>query len=247
MAVWFRGAGQALQYRKLEIDLAPWLRLTLATLLAVARLQIAAGAQEASATDAAISLAKLASEADVVVLAQARDTDYVFRRGFPVEGSAFLRVLVAYKTEQPLDIVEVYEQGLNEHECYFPKPTVFEEGRRYLLFLKKDKDKPERFLGLKFGCALDVLVDRDNHYVLRLPVTGIQLSDPLSRLEKRFEFADAYAVEDDQSLPPHRRDELLAAGYLKPEDDHFVYARGGPLSEVRKLMGLNAVSTVRRN
>jgi hypothetical protein len=202
------------------------------------------GGQEAPVPDQGISLAELASRADVVVLAQARDTDYAYRREFPVEGSAFLRVLIAYKADRPLNIIEVYEQGLHAHECYFPNPTVVEEGRRYLLFLQQDKTKPERYRGLAQGCALEVLVDRNNRYVVRLPIAGIKLTDPLPQLGKKFEFADAYAVENDASMPPQERDALLAAGWIEPRGNRYIYTHGVELSTVRKLMAGNTATTV---
>jgi len=40
---------------------------------------------------APISLSELALKADLVALAQVRDTDYVYARSFPNEGSAFLK------------------------------------------------------------------------------------------------------------------------------------------------------------
>ena len=89
-------------------------------------------------TTSPVSLAELAQKADAIMLAQVRDTDYFYRHEYPVNGSAYLKVLIPYKLDQPADIIEIHEQGLHENECYFPNPTVFEEGRRYLLFLKKD-------------------------------------------------------------------------------------------------------------
>jgi hypothetical protein len=80
----------------------------------------------------AIGLADLAAKADVIVLAQVKDTDYFYRHEYPVNGSAYLKVLIPYKTDKAMDIMEVYESGLHENECYFPNPSVFEEGRRYL-------------------------------------------------------------------------------------------------------------------
>ena len=108
------------------------------------------------------SLAELAQQAEFVALAQVRDTDYLRRRDIPVSGSAYLKVLIPYKGDASTDLVEVYEKGLHEHECYFPNPTLFEEGRRYLLFLRRDPENPERYRGLPAGCAVDVLVDEDN-------------------------------------------------------------------------------------
>jgi hypothetical protein len=187
-----------------------------------------------------ISLSELAARADAVVLAQARDADYVYRRDFPVRGSAYLRVLIAYKLEAGVAVLEVYEEGLHGNECYFPNPTVFEEGRRYLLFLMNDPEKDGRYRGLAQGCALDVLVDRSNHYAVRIPVTGVALSDPLQDLSEPMEFADAYAHETEESLSPAERDAWLAAGWLEASGDGFVYTRGVDLTRVRKLMGPEA-------
>ncbi len=200
-------------------------------------------AEEESDVVAAISLAELAASADTIVLAQVRDTDYLYRRDFPVEGSAFLKVLIPYKLDQNPDIIEVFEQGMHSNECYFQNPTVFEEGRRYLLFLRRDTEKPERFRGLAQGCALDVLVDRDNRYVLRLPITGIDLSDSLAELGSTYDFTDAYAVENDETLKPAQREELLSGGWIRAEEESYIYTSGIELSVIRRLMGPDGVSS----
>jgi hypothetical protein len=197
----------------------------------------AAAGENSSAGPGAISLADLAARADLIALAQVRDTDYIYRREFPVEGSAFLQVLIAYKSGQRGDIIEVHEKGLHEHECYFPDPGVSDEGRRYLLFLQSDTAHPERYSGLSQGCALDVLVDKSYRYVLRLPANGINVADTLDDVAREYEFADPYAIEDDESLPPIQRENLLAAGLLTPRGNRYIYTRGVALSEVRKLMG----------
>lgn len=206
---------------------------------------LAAEPEESSApateTSSAISLEQLATAADVVALVQMRDGDYRYQRDFPVSGSAYLKVLIPYKVDQPLDLIDVYEKGLHANECYFPNPTVFEEGRRYLVFLRRDPDDPERYRGLPQGCALDVLVTQDNRYALRLPVTGIELSDPLAEMAQDMEFADPYAHETDETLDSLSRDQWLAAGLLRrektTEGDELVYTRGISLGEVRALFG----------
>jgi hypothetical protein len=222
------------------------------------------------------SLVELARKADFVGLAQVRDTDYLRRREIPVSGSAYLRVLIPYQTAtnpaaspRPDDarpeageaLVEVYEKGLHESECYFPDPGVFEEGRRYLVFLRSDPDDAARYRGLAEGCAIEVLVDSDNGYVVRMPVTGIRLTAAqtalLERLARPMQFSDPYAVVDDEDLPPARRDAMEAAGQIAPRaaDDHapepadplslppspprqWMYTQGVPLSEFRELLQL---------
>jgi hypothetical protein len=204
-----------------------------------------------------VSLADLGAKAEVIVLAQVKDTDYFYRRGYPVSGSAYLKILIPYKIDKTMEIIEVHEQGLRENECYFPTPTVFEEGRRYLLFLKRDPDKPERYRGLAEGCALDVLVKSDNHYALRYPVSGIDLADPLEDLAVEMQFGDSYAIEDEDSLTSTERNILLDAGWIVPIEEskkktvpgvlgapqtepagpQWIYTRGIDLVTIRKMLG----------
>jgi hypothetical protein len=193
---------------------------------------------ESPAPPMGISLAALAAKAELIALAQVRDTDYFYRREFPVSGSAFLKVLFAYKGDQTREIIEVYEKGLHENECYFQNPSVQEEGRRFLLFLRKDDEKEDRFRGLAEGCALDVLVDKDNQYILRLPATGIQVTDDLEKLAQAFEFSDAYSRENEESLSSKERDRLLQAGLMERRAEQYVYTRGVKLSDIRPLMSL---------
>lgn len=190
------------------------------------------------------SLAELARRADVIVLAQVRDTDYRRQREIPVSGSAYLRVLIRYKGEPGAEIVEIYEKGLHEHECYFPNPTVFEEGRRYLLFLRRDPEHPQRFRGLAEGCAVDVLVDGENRYAVRLPVTGLSFSDRLEEKAQFMQFSDPYAIVDDAALPPALRDAMQAAGQIvpygeEPSSTRWRYTRGVDLTAFRALLQLD--------
>ncbi len=117
---------------------------------------------------APVSLSELAEKADLVAVAQVKDTDYVYTRSFPSEGSAYLKILIAYKLKPETgEIIEVYEKGLHPNECYFENPTVFEEGRRYLVFFRLDPEDPGIYRGLAQGCALEILVTEDNRYALK--------------------------------------------------------------------------------
>lgn len=195
----------------------------------------------AEEAQSSVSLAELAASADVIAVVQMRDGDYRYQRDFPISGSAYLKVLIPYKVDQPLDLIEVYESGLHENECYFPNPTVFEEGRRYLVFLRRDPDEPERYRGLPQGCAMDVLVTENNNYAVRVPVTGISLNDPLEEYSIPIDFADPYARESDETLDSTSRDQWLEEGLLRRErtttGDELVYTRGVKLSDVRSLLG----------
>jgi hypothetical protein len=206
-------------------------------------------------------LAELAAAADLIALAQVRDTDYLRRREIPVSGSAYLKVLIPYKLDAPVDILEVYEKGLRDNECYFPNPTVFEEGRRYLLFLRRDPEDGSRYRGMPQGCALEVLVARDNRYALRYPLSGIQISDPPGGLARALEFRDPYAVVADEMLPPALREQMLQAGQIVPysasdaagsdpslppsgdrPERRWLYTQGIPFSELREILNLDQVT-----
>lgn len=185
------------------------------------------------------TLAELASRADLVALVQVRDTDYVYTRGFPTGGTAYLGVLIAWKLTRPAgNIVAVYEEGLHPNECYFDNPTVFEEGRRYLVFLRDNPEVEGQYLGLGAGCSLDVLVTADNRYALRYPPAGIDVADDLSSLARPVTFADAYAVVGDDDLPVPERNALLAGGHLEELDaGRYRYTHGVELGALRPLLG----------
>ncbi len=186
---------------------------------------------------APVSLSELAQQADLVAVAQVKDTDYVYVHSFPNEGSAYLKVLITYKQNYPVEgIVEVYEKGLRPNECYFENPTVFEDGRRFLVFFRQDPEDPKIYRGLKEGCALELLVTQDNRYALKYPVTGIKLTDKLSDLAQKYDYHDYYAVLPDGSLDPQKRDKLLAGGFIVPYQDGYKYTYGVDLSAARSLI-----------
>lgn len=196
-----------------------------------------------AAAVAPLGLPELAGRADLVALVQVADTDYEYVRDFPAGGTAFLKVLIPYKVSRPLeDLLEVYEEGLRDYECYFPNPTVFEEGRRYLVFLKFSKDVKEQYNGLEQGCALEALVTADNSYALKFPLSGLALSEDYSAHAQPLEFADAYAVVEEDALTPDLRKSLLAAGHLEEHAAGYRYTRGIPLSTARQLLGPDALT-----
>lgn len=184
-----------------------------------------------------VSLSELAAKADLVAVAQVKDADYFYTRAFPSEGSAFLKVLIAYKTSKPdEEIIEVYEQGLHPNECYFENPTVLEEGRRYLVFFRFDPADPKIYRGLAEGCALEILVDKNNRYALRYPIEGFRLTDKLDELAVKYDFRDNYALVSEESLSPGKRDDLLASGLIIPYQGKFKYTHGIDLTTARSLI-----------
>ena len=189
-----------------------------------------------------VSLSELAAKADLVAIAQVKDTDYVYTRSFPSEGSAFLKILIAYKQNRPgEEIIEVHEKGLHPNECYFENPTVFEEGRRYLVFFRLDPKDPENYRGLSEGCALEILVTENNRYALRYPLEGFHLTDKLDELAVKHDFRDNYALVSEESLSPSKRDDLLARGLIIPYQGQFKYTHGIDLTAARKLMTTEAL------
>lgn len=172
------------------------------------------------------SLEQLAMAADLVALVQVADTDYAFTRGFPSGGTAFLKVLIPYKVTRPLEeFLEVYEEGLHEFECYFPTVDVDEVGRRFLVFLTFSTDVEEQYNGLPQGCALEVLVTRENLYALRFPFQGMALNQDYSNWAAPTVFADENALILDENITPDLRNAWLEAGWLTreepPPDDGF--------------------------
>lgn len=189
-----------------------------------------------------VSLTELATKADLVAIAQVKDTDYVFTRSFPSEGSAYLKILIAYKVNRPgEEIIEVYEKGLHPYECYFENPTVFEEGRRYLVFFRNDPEDPEIYRGFPEGCALEIFVSKDNRYALKYPIKGLDLTDKLDKLATEYDFRDNYALVSEESLSPSERDDLLSRGLIVPYQDKFKYTHGVDLTTARKLITTEAL------
>ena len=190
------------------------------------------------------SLDELAQKADLVAVAQVRDTDYVYTRSFPSEGSAFLGILIVYKSAKSTgEIIQVNEKGLRPNECYFENPTVLEEGRRFLVFLRQDPEDPENYRGLQEGCALEILVTRENRYALKFPVEGISLANKLDKLVVKYDFRDNYALVSDEVISPPLRDDLLTSGLIIPYQGKFKYTHGIDLTEARKLIGTESLKS----
>ena len=222
-------------------------QLILSTLLAFSALTFASDKTspvDKSEQQPPASLSELATRADLVALVQVMDTDYVYTRSFPSEGSAFLKILIAYKASRPdQEIIEIYEKGLHSNECYFENPTVFEEGRRYLVFFRSDPQDPELYRGLAEGCALEIFVSKDNRYVLKYPIEGLELADRLNALAMEFDFNDYHALTSEESLAPAERDDLLERGLLVPYQDQFKYTHGIDLTVARKLINAEALKS----
>lgn len=228
-----------LQNTMLNLALKRWLWCCSALALAANGL-----AQETTEERPSPTLASLVSTADLVAVVQVLDTDYEYTREFPSGGTAFLRVLVPYKVSRPLeDIVEVYEEGLHQGECYFESPTVLEEGRRHLVFLRFSEDFEDQYTGLDAGCKLEVLVTNENRYALRYPLHGLPLADDVSALARELTYQDSYAVVAEADITPPDRIQLLDQGYLEPVgEQHFRYTHGVPLEDFRELLGPDALT-----
>jgi hypothetical protein len=213
-----------------------WLPIALLALIHAST----AAADKPDAT--AVSLSELAAQADLVAVVQVRDTDYIYTRSFPSEGSAYLKVLISYKMNLPgQDLIEVYDKGLHPNECYFEDPAHPDDGRRFLVFLRIDPGDPETYRGLKHGCALEILVREDAGYALRFPIDGITIADDLDSLAAPMTFRDEHALVGEESLLPTRRDELLSKGLLEPYQDQFKLTHGVDLTAARQLISAEAL------
>ena len=57
------------------------------------------------------------------------------------------------------------------------------------------------------------------------------------------EFADQYAVFEEDDMSPAERDRLLEAGWVEPAgEDSWRYTKGIDLTDVRRLLGPDAVT-----
>ncbi len=184
-----------------------------------------------------LSLSELAEKADLVAVVQVSDTDYVYTRSFPSEGSAFLNILIAYKPGKYAGkMIEVHEHGLHPHECYFENPEQLAGGRRYLVFLRLNPDDPGTYRGLAQGCSLEILVTAQSRYALKYPINSIALTDKLDKLINKYDYHDSHALETEDSLSPDVRKDLLARGLLEHYQGKFKYTYGIDLTRVRKLI-----------
>ncbi len=188
-------------------------------------------------------LAGLAARADLVAVIKVLDTDYEYTRDFPSGGTAFLKVLIPYKVTRPLeDIVEVYEEGLHAHECYFPDPSVLEEGRRFLVFLRLSDDVEDQYNGMEQGCALEIFVTTDNRYALGAPLLGLHLTRDYLEHAVPLEFSDAHALMSYEELASEQRTAWLDAGWLVKAGSHYRRTHGVELGVFRKLLEIDPLA-----
>ncbi|MFU8878426.1 MAG: hypothetical protein ACNA7E_09815, partial [Wenzhouxiangellaceae bacterium] len=186
-------------------------------------------------------LAQRAASSDAVVLAQLDRTDYEYRRDFPVGGRAWFRPLQTWKSDRPLrGLLIVGEQGLHEHECYFPRLLPWEERPRFLLFLVRDEDSGA-WRGHPDGCALEVLVNDANRYAARWPQPGFggehgRGDEVIRQSAQTMTLQGPRSRIDASDLLPHQRRELAERDFMRVEDSSLVPTRGIELGDLRQLM-----------
>ena len=220
------------------------LRRTMSAAALGVLISLAAAAQEAdeaadaNAPEPPPSLLETAEASAAIGVVHMLDADYAYVRSFPRGGTAYLKVLLPYKGLDADEHIEIYEYGLHDNECYFPNPDVFEEGRRYLVFLRVDPENDERFRGFDNGCSLEVLVNDQNRYAVRWPLEGLEISDELDGLVEPMNFQDPYATIEWDSIDWQVRDEWIEAGWLEVVEtdagDALRYTHGIPVSAVRE-------------
>jgi hypothetical protein len=180
--------------------------------------------------------AELAAESDLVVLVQVDRVNYEYRRGFPVEGRAWLKVLVRYKVPQPIDLVRLVEEGFGEDRCYFADTPMWEEPPRYLLFANQVERR--NFEGNRNGCKLEVVVTRDNQYAVRWPQDNLNLDEDGLALVRELEFQGPGASIDVSEMTSIRREDMMERYYLEDAgDQRYRYTRGILLEDFRQLLG----------
>lgn len=177
------------------------------------------------------ALAELVTAADLVAVAQLNDTRYEYLRGFPNKGVAWMRPLIKYKSDREIDIFTVYDEGVKGAHCYFPDTARWQEGNRFLIFLKHEEFI--RYRGVAPVCYLPVSVTSGNQYALRLPVDNVELPEELLQQAQVYQFTDSGSRIDATELLREEKTRLIADRQMEDEGDTLVYTRGIPISAIR--------------
>lgn len=194
-----------------------------------------------SAQDDTHWLADRAASSDIVALAQLDRIDYEYNRDFPVEGEAWLRPLIAYRSQAPLKgVIIVREQGLSENECYFPRMAPWDERPRYLLFLVVDSETGT-VEGHPDGCAIEILVTADGSYAARWPQPAFggengRGDEALQAMVEDMTFQGPMARIDASDMLIHQRRERAERDFMRLEDSTLIPTRGIELTDLRRLM-----------
>lgn len=198
-------------------------------------------AQERPARDDAHWLAERAATSDIVALAQLDRIDYEYNREFPVDGEAWLRPLITYRSQAPLKgVIIVREQGLSENECYFPRMAPWDERPRYLLFLVVDGETGS-IEGHPDGCAIEILVTADARYAARWPQPAFggdngRGGETLQSMVEEMTFQGPMARIDASDMLIHQRRERAERDFMRLEDSTLIPTRGIELTDLRRLM-----------
>jgi len=186
-------------------------------------------------------LASRAETSDIVALAQLDRIDYEYNRDFPVDGEAWLRPLITYRSQAPLKgVIIVREQGLSENECYFPRMAPWDERPRYLLFLVTDSETGT-IKGHPDGCAIEILVSADGSYAARWPQPAFggengRGDETLQAMVEEMTFQGPMARIDASDMLAHQRRERAERDFMRLEDSTLIPTRGIGLTDLRRLM-----------
>ena len=221
------------------------MRNPLSTLFLLTTLLLSA--QRGHAQDNAHWLADRAATSDIVALAQLDRIDYEYKRNLPVEGEAWLRPLITYRSRVPLEgVIIVREKGLSENDCYFPRIAPWDERPRYLLFLVNNSETGS-IKGHPDGCAIEILVTADGSYAARWPQPAFggengRGGKTLQALVEEMTFQGPMARIDASDMLAHQRRERAERDFMRLEDDILIPTRGIELTDLRRLMqpGLEA-------
>jgi len=182
-------------------------------------------------------LAHRAATSDVIVLARLDRTDYQTRRGIPVGGTAWVEVLLNYKSPHPVERLKIIEQGVGEDRCYFPEAPLWAEPARFLLFLQSGENNG--FRGHPDGCMLAVLVTRDNRYAVRWPQHGLSIDPSHLHLIRDLDFHGPGAFVDPRGMSRRERSDLMVRyAMVETIDQRLRYTRGVLLEDFRVLLAL---------
>ncbi|MDT8449963.1 MAG: hypothetical protein RQ847_07280 [Wenzhouxiangellaceae bacterium] len=186
-------------------------------------------------------LAERAETSDLVVIARLERVKYRYRNEFPIEGEAWFRPLITYKSPpRSGGLIIVGEKGLHENECYFPRTNPWDEKPRYLLFLNRDPDT-DSVRGHPEGCAIEILVTDRNRYAARWPQPAFGgehgRGDPaLAELAREMDFQGPMSRIDAGDMLAHQRRDRAERDFMRLDGTDLIPTRGIELTELRRLM-----------
>lgn len=191
------------------------------------------------------TLRELAATSEVIGIAQVYLTDYEYSHGHPVAGAAYLRMLITYRSDEPIELFRVKEKGLRQGECYFPTTAYNDDGGRFLVFLSPHPDGD--YMGNPRLCMAPISVTKEQAYAMPYPRPELDLTAAGEAAVIDIDFADPLAVIDTSDMTRSMAQKKAQEMGLEYRDGKIIYTRGIPVEALRQLLGPENLKLPRLN